>query len=233
MNKPLILIVEDDKAVRNLMGTTLDIQEYRYHMAKNGAQALMEAVSQRPDVIILDLGLPDMDGVELIKKIRSWSNVPIIVVSARSEDADKVNALDAGADDYLTKPFNPLELVARAKSQLRRYTQLGSTVVEKKSSVFTVGGLKIDDELKEVTVDGDVIRLTPIEYNILLLLVKNQGKVFSINQIYESIWNEDAIGADNTVAVHIRHIREKIEINPKEPRYLKVVWGVGYKIEKL
>ena len=133
----------------------------------------------------------------------------------------------------MTKPFNPLELVARVKSQLRRYTKLGSTVVQSSSAVYTVGGLSIDDDLKEVTVDGEQVKLTPIEYNILLLLMKNQGKVFSIDQIYESIWNEDAIGADNTVAVHIRHIREKIEINPKEPRYLKVVWGVGYKIEKL
>lgn len=138
-----------------------------------------------------------------------------------------------GADDYVTKPFNPLELVARVKSQLRRYTQLGSTVSGDSQAVYEVGGLSINDDLKEVTVDGELVKLTPIEYNILLLLVKNQGKVFSIDQIYENIWNEDAIGVDNTVAVHIRHIREKIEINPKEPRYLKVVWGVGYKVEKL
>ena len=138
-----------------------------------------------------------------------------------------------GADDYVTKPFNPLELVARVKSQLRRYTQLGSTVSGESQAVYEVGGLSINDDLKEVTVDGELVKLTPIEYNILLLLVKNQGKVFSIDQIYENIWNEDAIGVDNTVAVHIRHIREKIEINPKEPRYLKVVWGVGYKVEKL
>ena len=138
-----------------------------------------------------------------------------------------------GADDYVTKPFNPLELVARVKSQLRRYTQLGSTAKETDAAVYTTGGLSINDDLKEVTVDGEPVKLTPIEYNILLLLVKNQGKVFSIEQIYENIWNEDAIGADNTVAVHIRHIREKIEINPKDPRYLKVVWGVGYKVEKL
>lgn len=152
-------------------------------------------------------------------------------MSAKTEDADKILGLNIGADDYVEKPFNPLELVARVKSQLRRYTQLGNAA-ESSASVYTVGGLSINDDLKEVTVDGEVVKLTPIEYNILLLLVKNQGKVFSINQIYESIWNEDAIGADNTVAVHIRHIREKIEINPKEPRYLKVVWGVGYKIDK-
>ena len=157
----------------------------------------------------------------------------IIILSAKSEDADKILGLNIGADDYMTKPFNPLELVARVKSQLRRYTQLGGNVSSTQETIYEVGGLRINDDLKEVTVDGEMVRLTPIEYNILLLLMKNQGRVFSINQIYESIWNEDAIGADNTVAVHIRHIREKIEINPKEPRYLKVVWGVGYKIEKL
>lgn len=159
--------------------------------------------------------------------------MPIIILSAKSEDADKILGLNVGADDYVTKPFNPLELVARVKSQLRRYTQLGSTVEHLNQAVYETGGLAINDDLKEVTVDGEPVKLTPIEYNILLLLMKNQGKVFSIDQIYENIWNEDAIGVDNTVAVHIRHIREKIEINPKEPRYLKVVWGVGYKIEKL
>ena len=153
-------------------------------------------------------------------------------MSAKTEDSDKILGLNIGADDYVEKPFNPLELVARVKSQLRRYTQLGNAA-ESGDSIYTVGGLSINDDLKEVTVDGEVVKLTPIEYNILLLLVKNQGKVFSINQIYESIWNEEAIGADNTVAVHIRHIREKIEINPKDPQYLKVVWGVGYKIEKI
>ncbi len=166
-------------------------------------------------------------------KIRETNSIPIIILSAKSEDADKILGLNIGADDYMTKPFNPLELVARVKSQLRRYTQLGGNVSSTQETIYEVGGLRINDDLKEVTVDGEMVRLTPIEYNILLLLMKNQGRVFSINQIYESIWNEDAIGADNTVAVHIRHIREKIEINPKEPRYLKVVWGVGYKIEKL
>ena len=166
-------------------------------------------------------------------KIRETNSIPTVILSAKSEDADKILGLNIGADDYMTKPFNPLELVARVKSQLRRYTQLGGNVSSTQETIYEVGGLRINDDLKEVTVDGEMVRLTPIEYNILLLLMKNQGRVFSINQIYESIWNEDAIGADNTVAVHIRHIREKIEINPKEPRYLKVVWGVGYKIEKL
>ena len=165
-------------------------------------------------------------------KVRETSSIPIIILSAKSEDTDKILGLNIGADDYITKPFNPLELVARVKSQLRRYTQLGNLNQQNNSQVYKCGGLMINDENKEVTVDGEPIKLTPIEYNILLLLVKNAGKVFSIDQIYEKIWNEDAIGADNTVAVHIRHIREKIEINPKEPRYLKVVWGVGYKIEK-
>ena len=172
--------------------------------------------------------MPRLDGIRATLKIREDSSIPIIILSAKSEDADKILGLNIGADDYVTKPFNPLELVARVKSQLRRYTQLGNAT-ENNSRVYQVGGLIINDDLKEVVVDDEAVKLTPIEYNILLLLVKNQGKVFSINQIYESIWNEDAIGADNTVAVHIR---EKIEINPKEPRYLKVVWGVGYKIEK-
>ena len=164
-------------------------------------------------------------------KIRENSTVPIIMLSAKSEDADKILGLNIGADDYLTKPFNPLELVARVKSQLRRYKKLGNMSVPESQKVV-VGDLEIDDETKEVTIAGELIKLTPIEYNILLLLAKNAGKVFSIDEIYEQIWNEEAIGADNTVAVHIRHIREKIELNPKEPRYLKVVWGVGYKIEK-
>lgn len=176
--------------------------------------------------------MPRLDGIHATLKIREESSIPIIMLSAKTEDADKILGLNIGADDYVAKPFNPLELVARVKSQLRRYTELGN-ISEDSSNVFKTGDLVINDDLKEVIVDGNVVKMTPIEYNILLLLVKNQGKVFSINQIYESIWNEDAIGADNTVAVHIRHIREKIEINPKEPKYLKVVWGIGYKIEKL
>lgn len=183
--------------------------------------------------MILDVMMPRLDGIRATLKIRETNSIPIIILSAKSEDADKILGLNIGADDYMTKPFNPLELVARVKSQLRRYTQLGGNVSSTQETIYEVGGLRVNDDLKEVTVDGEMVRLTPIEYNILLLLMKNQGRVFSINQIYESIWNEDAIGADNTVAVHIRHIREKIEINPKEPRYLKVVWGVGYKIEKL
>ena len=189
--------------------------------------------SNEVDLLIMDVMMPRLDGIRATLKIRENMSLPIIILSAKSEDADKILGLNIGADDYITKPFNPLELVARVKSQLRRYTQLGSTARSDNQSEFRTGGLVIRDDLKEVTVDGEKVKLTPIEYNILLLLVKNQGKVFSINQIYENIWNEEAIGADNTVAVHIRHIREKIEINPKEPRYLKVVWGVGYKVEKI
>ena len=232
MNKNSILVVEDDRPIRNLIITALKTHDYKYLEAENGTSAILEASSHNPDIVLLDLGLPDIEGVEVIKRIRMWSNMPIIVISARNEDTDKIEALDAGADDYITKPFNPLELVARVKSHLRRYMQLGSTAIKESEAIYTVGGLAINDDLKEVTVDGEPVKLTPIEYNILLLLVKHQGKVFSIDQIYENIWNENAVGVDNTVAVHIRHIREKIEINPKEPRYLKVVWGVGYKIEK-
>ena len=183
-------------------------------------------------LVLLDIMMPGMNGLEMCKKIRETNNIPIIMLSAKSTDLDKILGLGTGADDYVVKPFNPLELVARVKSHLRRYMQLGSTTIKESEAIYTVGGLAINDDLKEVTVDGEQVKLTPIEYNILLLLVKHQGKVFSIDQIYENIWNENAVGVDNTVAVHIRHIREKIEINPKEPRYLKVVWGVGYKIEK-
>ncbi len=184
------------------------------------------------DLLVIDVMMPRLDGIRATLKIREENNIPIIILSAKSEDADKILGLNVGADDYVTKPFNPLELVARVKSQLRRYTQLGRTAKPAGEKIYATGGLMINDDLKEVTVDGEPVKLTPIEYNILLLLVRTQGTVFSIDQISENIWNEDAIGVDNTVAVHIRHIREKIEINPKEPRYLKVVWGVGYKVEK-
>ena len=211
---------------------SLKKEDYDYVIAKTCGEANALFYANRPDMIILDLGLPDGDGIEIIKNVREISKIPIIVVSARQEEEEKIQALDLGADDYVTKPFNPLELVARVKSQLRRYTQLGA-MTEKKENIYETGGLMIDDDRKEVTVDGESVKLTPIEYRILLFLVQNQGRVFSINQIYENIWNEEAIAADNTVAVHIRHIREKIEINPKEPRYLKVVWGLGYKVEKI
>ena len=228
-----ILVCDDDKEIVEAIDIYLTQEGYHILKAYDGEQAIKILKSEKVDLLIIDVMMPRLDGIRATLKIREEHSLPIIILSAKSEDADKILGLNVGADDYVTKPFNPLELVARAKSQLRRYNQLGSSVKIESEKIYEVGGLSINDDLKSVTVDGDSVKLTPIEYNILLLLVKNQGKVFSIDQIYESIWNEDAIGADNTVAVHIRHIREKIEINPKEPRYLKVVWGVGYKIEKL
>ena len=228
-----VLVCDDDREIVEAIEIYLSQEGYKVLKAYDGEEALKVLDREKVDLLIIDVMMPKLDGIRATLKIREKKNMPIIILSAKSEDADKIRGLNVGADDYMTKPFNPLELTARVKSQLRRYTQLGSTIDKSNQAVYAVGGLSIDDEQKEVTVDGEPVRLTPIEYNILLLLVKNQGKVFSIDQIYESIWNEDAIGVDNTVAVHIRHIREKIEINPKEPRYLKVVWGVGYKIEKL
>ena len=228
-----VLVCDDDKEIVEAIEIYLSQEGYKVLKAYDGEEALKILDKENVDLLIIDVMMPKLDGIRATLKIREKKNMPIIILSAKSEDADKILGLNVGADDYMTKPFNPLELTARVKSQLRRYTQLGSTVDKNNQAIYTVGGLTIDDDQKEVTVDGEPVKLTTIEYNILLLLVKNQGKVFSIDQIYESIWNEDAIGVDNTVAVHIRHIREKIEINPKEPRYLKVVWGVGYKIEKL
>ena len=228
-----VLVCDDDREIVEAIEIYLSQEGYKELKAYDGEEALKVLDREKVDILIIDVMMPKLDGIRATLKIREKKNMPIIILSAKSEDADKILGLNVGADDYMTKPFNPLELTARVKSQLRRYTQLGITIDKSNQAVYAVGGLSIDDEQKEVTVDGEPVRLTPIEYNILLLLVKNQGKVFSIDQIYESIWNEDAIGVDNTVAVHIRHIREKIEINPKEPRYLKVVWGVGYKIEKL
>ena len=228
-----ILVCDDDKDIVEAIDIYLTQEGYEVLKAYDGDEAIKVLKRNEVDLLIMDVMMPRLDGIRATLKIRENMSLPIIILSAKSEDADKILGLNIGADDYITKPFNPLELVARVKSQLRRYTQLGSTARSDNQSEFRTGGLVIRDDLKEVTVDGEKVKLTPIEYNILLLLVKNQGKVFSINQIYENIWNEEAIGADNTVAVHIRHIREKIEINPKEPRYLKVVWGVGYKVEKL
>ena len=226
-----ILVCDDDKEIVEAIEIYLQQEGVQVLKAYDGEEALEILKDHEVHLLIMDVMMPRLGGIRATLKIRENSSIPIIILSAKTEDSDKILGLNIGADDYVEKPFNPLELVARVKSQLRRYTQLGNAA-EANDNVYTVGGLSINDDLKEVTVDGELVKLTPIEYSILLLLVKNQGKVFSINQIYESIWNEDAIGADNTVAVHIRHIREKIEINPKEPRYLKVVWGVGYKIEK-
>lgn len=227
-----ILVCDDDKEIVEAIEIYLTQDGHQVLEAYDGIEAVEILKKESVDLLIMDIMMPRMDGIRATLKIREKHNIPIIILSAKSEDADKILGLNIGADDYITKPFNPLELVARVKSHLRRYMQLGSTAIKENEAIYTVGGLAINDDLKEVTVDGEQVKLTPIEYNILLLLVKHQGKVFSIDQIYENIWNENAVGVDNTVAVHIRHIREKIEINPKEPRYLKVVWGVGYKIEK-
>lgn len=228
-----ILVCDDDKEIVEAIEIYLTQEGYEVLKAYDGVQAVEKLKSEKVDLLVIDVMMPRLDGVRATLKIRENNPLPIIILSAKSEDADKILGLNVGADDYVTKPFNPLELVARVKSQLRRYTQLGSSAKAVEEKVFSTGGLSINDDLKEVTVDGERVKLTPTEYDILLFLVKNQGRVFSIQQIYEHIWNETAFGVDNTVAVHIRHIREKIEINPKEPRYLKVVWGVGYKVEKI
>lgn len=228
-----VLVCDDDKEIVEAIEIYLAQEGYNILKAYDGQEAVDILTNSEVHLILMDVMMPRLDGIRATLEIRKNSSVPIIMLSAKSEDTDKILGLNIGADDYITKPFNPLELVARVKSQLRRYTQLGNIKEEDEGRIFRTGGLVIDDDLKEITVEGELVKLTPIEYNILLLLVENQGKVFSIDQIYQSIWNEDAVGADNTVAVHIRHIREKIEINPKEPRYLKVVWGIGYKVEKL
>ena len=227
-----ILVCDDDKEIVEAIEIYLTQEGHHILKAYDGEQAIRVLQNHPVHLLIIDVMMPKLDGIRATLKIREKNALPIIILSAKSEDADKILGLNVGADDYVTKPFNPLELVARVKSQLRRYTQLGA-MTEKKENIYETGGLMIDDDRKEVTVDGESVKLTPIEYRILLFLVQNQGRVFSINQIYENIWNEEAIAADNTVAVHIRHIREKIEINPKEPRYLKVVWGLGYKVEKI
>ena len=228
-----ILVCDDDKDIVDAIEIYLAPEGYHILKAYDGIQAIEMMRSNDIQLLIMDVMMPRMDGILATVKLREESNIPIIILSAKTEDTDKIFGLNVGADDYVTKPFNSLELVARVKSQLRRYTKLGTMTPETVSNVYRTGGLEINDDMKQVTVDGRVVeKLTPIQYNILLFLTKNKGRVFSIEQIYERIWNEDAINADNTVAVHIRHIREKIEINPKEPRYLKVVWGVGYKIDR-
>ncbi len=225
-----VLVCDDDKSIVEAIEIYLLQENLEVKKAYDGEEALEILSKGGIDLLIIDVMMPRLDGIRATLQIRKESQIPIIILSAKTEDSDKILGLNVGADDYITKPFNPLELVARVKSQLRRSSFVSQSENEN-ASIYTVNGLEINDDLKTVTIDGEEVKLTPIEYNILLLLVKNKGKVYSINQIYESIWNAEAIGADNTVAVHIRHIREKIEINPKEPRYLKVVWGVGYKIE--
>ncbi|MBE5890401.1 MAG: response regulator transcription factor [Lachnospiraceae bacterium] len=225
-----VLVCDDDKSIVEAIEIYLLQENLEVKKAYDGEEALSIIAEGGIDLLIIDVMMPKLDGIRATLQIRKESQIPIIILSAKTEDADKILGLNVGADDYITKPFNPLELVARVKSQLRRIAFVSKSENEN-ATIYKANGLEINDDLKTVTVDGEEVKLTPIEYNILLLLVKNKGKVYSINQIYESIWNAEAVGADNTVAVHIRHIREKIEINPKEPRYLKVVWGVGYKIE--
>ena len=227
-----ILVCDDDEKIVEAIEIYLTGEGYHVLKAYDGIGALEQLKYNSVQLLIIDVMMPKLDGIRATLKIREESSIPIIILSAKSEDADKILGLNIGADDYVTKPFNPLELVARVKSQIRRYTQLGNADVKNETNVYKHGGLFIDDHKKKVLVDGEEVKLTPIEFNILLFLTKNIGKVFSSDQIYENIWNEDAIGADNTVAVHIRHIREKIEINPKEPLYFQVVWGVFYTAEK-
>ena len=224
-----ILVCDDDKEIVDAIEIYLEQEGFRIYKAYDGIEALEVLKNAKIQLAIVDVMMPRMDGIHLVRELRKFSTIPVVFLSAKSEDSDKILGLNIGADDYITKPFNPLELVARVKSNIRRFMTLGS--VEEKENVYSTGGLVIDDNSKECFVYGESIRLTPIEYNILAFLVKNKGKVYSINQIYEQIWKDSAVRVDNTIAVHIRHIREKIEINPKDPKYLKVVCGVGYKIE--
>ena len=227
-----ILVCDDDKEIVRAIGIYLKNEGYRVLEAYDGIEALDILRKEEIHLIIMDIMMPRMDGMQATVRIREEKNIPIIMLSAKSEDYDKIGGLGAGADDYVTKPFNPMELIARVKSQLRRYTTLGSMNQPRNEKTFQSGGLILNDDTKEVTVDGTEVRLTPTEYRILALLTANAGRVYTSYQIYDAVWEEPAFNPENTVAVHIRHIREKIEINPKEPRYLKVVWGTGYKIEK-
>lgn len=227
-----ILVCDDDKEIVRAIGIYLKNEGYRVLEAYDGIEALDILRKEEIHLIIMDIMMPRMDGMQATVRIREEKNIPIIMLSAKSEDYDKIGGLGAGADDYVTKPFNPMELIARVKSQLRRYTTLGSMNQPRNEKTFQSGGLILNDDTKEVTVDGTEVQLTPTEYRILALLTANAGRVYTIYQIYDAVWEEPAFNPENTVAVHIRHIREKIEINPKEPRYLKVVWGTGYKIEK-
>lgn len=229
MEKLTVLVVDDDREIVDSIAIFLQADGYMVRKAYNGLEALDIVMTENVHLIILDIMMPELDGIKTLLKVRESKNLPIILLSAKSEDADKILGLTAGADDYITKPFNLSELVARVKSQLRRYTQLGAMQIKKTQIV--IRGLVLDTESKSVTVDGEAVRLTPLEYKILELLCRHPGRVFSTEEIYRQVWNDDIV-SDNAIAVHVRHIREKIEINPKEPRYLKVVWGVGYKIER-
>ncbi|MCI9223144.1 MAG: response regulator transcription factor [Oscillospiraceae bacterium] len=229
-----VLICDDDRDIVSALEIYLTSEGYRTVSAYNGEEAIAAVRTENIDLILMDVMMPRLDGIRATAKLREEGNIPIILLTAKSEDTDKVLGLNIGADDYITKPFNPIEVLARVKSQLRRYTTLGGkAVAEEGDGALRNGTILMDDEAKSVTVDGEPVSLTPIEYNILRLLMKNLGRVFSTAQIYEQVWNDPALGSENTVAVHIRHLREKIEIDPANPRYLKVVWGLGYKMEKM
>lgn len=233
VTKYQVLVVDDDIDIQEAIEIYLRGEGMEVSKANNGLEALLLLEEKEFHLIILDIMMPKMDGIQATFKIREKCNVPILMLSAKTEDMDKIMGLNVGADDYLTKPFNPLELIARVKSQLRRYTTLGPFGTEKTANEeLSVRGLVLNPVTKEVTVDGEEVRMTPTEFKILELLMVNKGRVFSIDDIYEKVWKDPAFNAENTVAVHVRRIREKIEINPKDPKYLKVVWGVGYKMEK-
>lgn len=226
-----ILVCDDEKDIVSALQIYLESDGYKVFTASNGKEALEIAVTQDVHLILMDIMMPVMDGISAMVKLRETSNVPVILLTAKSEDTDKILGLNVGADDYITKPFNPVEMLARVRSQIRRYTKLGGSVCAVCDDIITIGGISLNDASKTVTVDGDGVNLTPTEYEILKLLMKNKGRVMSQKEIYESVRKEMAFGAENTIAVHIRHLREKIEINPSEPRYLKVVWAHGYKFE--
>ena len=228
-----ILVVDDDREIVGAIEIYLKKEGYNIIKAYNGNEVLEKVKENEIHLIILDIMMPEKDGLETLEELRKDKSIPVILLSAKSEDYDKIGGLNQGADDYITKPFNPLELIARVNSQIRRYVSLGAMEKKDNKQIYRTGELILDDETKKVTVDGKEVKLTATEFNILKFLLKNKGKVYSIPQIYENVWKEESYGAENIIAVHIRHIREKIEINPKEPRYLKVIWGIGYKIENV
>ena len=225
-----ILVCDDERDIVSALQIYLESDGYKVYTAYNGKEAIDVVFNNDIHLILMDIMMPETDGITAMVKIREKSNVPVILLTAKSEDTDKILGLNVGADDYITKPFNPVEMLARVRSQIRRYTRLGGNVVTSEN-ILTIGGVSLNDDSKMVFVDGETVNLTPTEYEILKLLMKNKGRVMSQKEIYESIRNEMAFGAENTIAVHIRHLREKIEINPSEPRYLKVVWAHGYKFE--
>jgi DNA-binding response OmpR family regulator len=226
-----ILICDDEPDIVNALKIYLNDPEYRLLTASNGREALDLAAREDIHLILLDIMMPALDGISALAKLRESSNIPVIFLTAKSEDTDKILGLNVGADDYVTKPFSPLEVTARVRSQLRRYMHLGGHGGNQTAETVSIGGIELDDRAKAVTLDGDPVSLTPIEYDILKLLMTHPGEVFSPKEIYREVWHDNPLGSDNTVAVHIRHLREKIEINPADPRYLKVVWGQGYKME--